>query len=434
MGAPYSAKIFTTSLIVILICLILSLNLAEISDIRPHSFESNDVHNEHNSRGLAEAKGRQRRSGKGRGGGRGGSGKSGPKSKASKLAALVSGLTAEPLPEGFEPESWSKPHRRNVPYAIFAAAMSVDMMPRDVKNFAGTARKVGFDGDIVLAMEPGMRDSVIDMFKKYEAVMYNVKMTCQGNGHAKVCNVYNTPKKYSINVIRYHLYYWWSTLYEPETLIMISDFRDVFFQSNPFLYKPKEWAPPAAQLVVFQEAHPNSVIDREPFNRGWIRHCYGQKALEKIGHNTVSCSGVSMGTRDAILVYSYLMTLQTLPKIRLMPNATAKDFQRCISPGMDQGFHNWMIYSGMLNRYMDVRIFQQGEGPVNTVGGFFGDNKRLKFTLEEWGIIKGKAPNAYIANWNGDRSPVIHQLDRFLPTDTFKSTYQGVLDVMNGIS
>eukprot|EP00607_Mallomonas_marina_P008116 CAMPEP_0182424140 /NCGR_PEP_ID=MMETSP1167-20130531/10293_1 /TAXON_ID=2988 /ORGANISM="Mallomonas Sp, Strain CCMP3275" /LENGTH=140 /DNA_ID=CAMNT_0024603709 /DNA_START=914 /DNA_END=1336 /DNA_ORIENTATION=- len=140
-----------------------------------------------------------------------------------------------------------------------------------------------------------------------------------------------------------------------------------------------------------------------------------------------------MGTRDAILVYAYFITQQTDPKNRIGPDGSHGD-EGCTAAGIDQGFHNWMIYSGMLNRYMDVRIFQQGEGPVNTVGGFFGDNKRLKFTLEEWGIIKGKAPNAYIANWNGDRSPVIHQLDRFLPTDTFKSTYQGVLDVMNGIS
>ena len=109
-----------------------------------------------------------------------------------------------------------------------------------------------------------------------------------------------------------------------------------------------------------------------------------------------------------------MMTRQTDPKVRLGKNATDSDNYRCVSAGMDQGFHNWMVYSGMLDKYMDVRIFQQGEGPVNTVGGFYGENKRLKFTLEEWGILKGTPPNAYIANWNGDKSPVIHQLDRFL--------------------
>ena len=39
---------------------------------------------------------------------------------------------------------------------------------------------------------------------------------------------------------------------------------------------------------------------------------------------------------------------------------------------------------------MDIKVFQQGEGPVNTVGAFKqGPNALLKFPLEEWGIIKG---------------------------------------------
>ena len=181
--------------------------------------------------------------------------------------------------------------------------MSKSMMPRDVINFAWTARKVGFDGDIVLAMEPGSRESVVSKFNEYKTVVYNISLMCDGaSDHSRRCSMYDS-ESYSVNMIRYHLYRWWASFYEPETLIMISDFRDVFFQSNPFLYRPVEWAPPAAQLVVFQEAHPNAVINRCPFNGGWVRNCYGEDALDKIGHNTVICSGVSMGTRNAILAY-----------------------------------------------------------------------------------------------------------------------------------
>ena len=63
---------------------------------------------------------------------------------------------------------------------------------------------------------------------------------------------------------------------------------------------------------------------------------------------------------------------------------------------------------------MDLKIYQQGEGPVNTVGAFYGDRAVLKFSLEEWKILRGTAPQKYIHNWNGDISPVIHQADRFL--------------------
>jgi hypothetical protein len=88
----------------------------------------------------------------------------------------------------------------------------------------------------------------------------------------------------------------------------------------------------------------------------------------------------------------------------------------CISVGMDQGFHNWLLHSGRLRRVMKVKVFYQGEGPVNTVGAFYpGWTSMFKFPLDEtgWGVLKGKGSDKYFANWNGDLSPVIHQADRF---------------------
>jgi len=249
--------------------------------------------------------------------------------------------------------------------------------------------------------------------------------SCAGEDYDVQCSFYSLPQQLQINFMRYYLYRWWAMQYSSDTLIMISDFRDVFFQSNPFLYRRSEWAPPVAQLVVFQEFHPNSVIERCIFNKGWIEGCYGSAGLKKIGHKTVSCSGVSIGTKDAIIAYSYLLTQQINEKVRLGPTATLRDYKKCISAGMDQGFHNWLLYSGILQRYMEVHIYQQGEGPVNTVGSFFGDRKLIKQPLEQWGILKGLPPHKYIINWNGDRSPVVHQYDRY------RYNITGFMDVMN---
>jgi len=163
----------------------------------------------------------------------------------------------------------------------------------------------------------------------------------------------------------------------------------------------------------------------------------GANALLKVGGNTVSCSGVTMGTRDSIIAYVYMMTQQLNPKVRYGKNATAVELQNsalCSSTGMDQGFHNWLLYSGVLRKYMDIKIFQQGEGPVNTVGAFKqGPNALLKFPLDKWGIIKGSPPEAYIANWNGDRSPVVHQLDRFLGTPELGEHYAQKLAVAQNL-
>jgi len=61
-----------------------------------------------------------------------------------------------------------------------------------------------------------------------------------------------------------------------------------------------------------------------------------------------------------------------------------------------------------------MKLFPHGEGPVNIVGGFFGKNKLLHGTLSEWRVLRGEGKFKYVHNWNGEISPVVHQLDRFL--------------------
>ena len=48
------------------------------------------------------------------------------------------------------------------------------------------------------------------------------------------------------------------------------------------------------------------------------------------------------------------------------------------------------------------------------MGGFFGERKILKALLQDWKVLKGDAPYKYVYNWNGEISPAVHQMDRFL--------------------
>jgi len=226
------------------------------------------------------------------------------KIRLNRIDKLLPRLIAGDLPAEFTPAKWSTPHNPSNGYAILAAAMSVSCMPRDVKNFAGTLRKNGYNGDIVLAIQPGTLPSVIETLMTFKTTVYNITVACHGVlDTLRKCTIYDLKEQYSINFIRYYLYLWWARLYAQTTYFMLSDFSDVLFQSDPFQYRKLEWAPPAYQFVVFQENHPNSVINRCNFNSAWISKCYGSDALQKVGHNTVICSGISMGTRDAILVY-----------------------------------------------------------------------------------------------------------------------------------
>jgi hypothetical protein len=62
---------------------------------------------------------------------------------------------------------------------------------------------------------------------------------------------------------------------------------------------------------------------------------------------------------------AYFVTLQLDPSMRSVGNSSAPTANKnCLVHGVDQGFHNWLLYSGQLSQMMNVKIFQQGEGPV----------------------------------------------------------------------
>ena len=175
--------------------------------------------------------------------------------------------------------------------------------------FAGSLRDTGYSGDIVVAVAPGSDPGFLAVWKHYHCVVYTVQSNCVGEDHDKKCSfdIGDGSPPVSINMLRFYMYQWWGRKYQQNALILVSDFRDVFFQSNPFTYKPQDWAPPVAQFVAFQEAYPNKVINRCIFNGGWIRGCYGEEGLQRVGTNTVSCSGNSIANKDALVIYvSYL--------------------------------------------------------------------------------------------------------------------------------
>jgi hypothetical protein len=60
-----------------------------------------------------------------------------------------------------------------------------------------------------------------------------------------------------------------------------------------------------------------------------------------------------------------------------------------------------------------ITVYEQGEGPVNTLGGLFGQNKIIKLNMVDVGIFKKTGNKIIINNWNGKPSPVAHQFDRF---------------------
>ena len=80
-------------------------------------------------------------------------------------------------------------------------------------------------------------------------------------------------------------------------------------------------------------------------------------------------------------------------------------------------------------------MFEQGEGPVNTLGGMFGKDKIIQLNMTTAGVFKiDKKGKITIMNWNGSPSPAVHQYDRFSALYFGDANGMGSLSAFEGFS
>lgn len=165
----------------------------------------------------------------------------------------------------------------------------------------GTARKVGFKGDILVAVLPSTNKNFVDKLVEFNVTVFTAAVKCKGRMDVR-CTFQNR-NDFPVTLLRNYIYQIWALSYNPHNFIMVADFRDVIFQANPFKYKLDSWGPLAYDISIFQEAHPNRVINRTPRIGGFILNCYGKEVYKKIGTSTISNNGVIFATRDATIIY-----------------------------------------------------------------------------------------------------------------------------------
>ncbi len=159
--------------------------------------------------------------------------------------------------------------------------------------------------------------------------------------------------------------------------VMISDLRDVFFQSDPFA------APLPADIVFAQE---RCLIGASPVNSRWIEVAFGAAVAHHLRDCPVSCSGTTFGTLAGMLRYLVAMTTEMagLPRDVLL------------SQGIDQGIHNYVIrMRPLLGAWCDPT-----ESLVSTM--YYVPGASIHMT-EQGALIDGRPV------------PVIHQWDRHEP-------------------
>ncbi|HVN61581.1 MAG TPA: hypothetical protein VMT59_09965 [Gaiellaceae bacterium] len=153
--------------------------------------------------------------------------------------------------------------------------------------------------------------------------------------------------------------------------VMLTDVSDVYFQFDPFAFEI------GASVNCFLE-DTRETLSSEAANRFWLVTAYGDEVLSDLGSRTISCSGITIGTYDAILAYLRVM-VSSLVRLRYQWH------------GIDQAVHNYVIYKGLLP---EVKLVENGEGPVLTLG------------IVPSAEVSAALPDGY------DNVPILHQYDR----------------------
>ncbi|GKZ01494.1 hypothetical protein MPSEU_001100000 [Mayamaea pseudoterrestris] len=306
--------------------------------------------------------------------------------------------------------------------------------------FVESLRRTGFQGDIVLSLSP--IDYANDEIRSYlqsdpHIIVYVPTLHCfnlEGEvvdsvkGGMRICHLPNmygiansnngtvTPlddprPARTVSVTRYEIYWIMARHYDSNCWLLLVDSRDTYFQTNPFAHVPrqamtKEKAITSGLLYFFGENADATRIGASNMNRKWLTLAYGDYVAQTLSQKPIVCSGATMG--EAVALDAYLRAM-----------VSESDETNTVIYGADQGFHNFLYYSGKLRNAEAIHaivVFEQGQGIVNNMGAM-----RTK-DLAEWGNGKilteidnvdhpGEAV-AQVLNWDGNPSPVVHQYDR----------------------
>jgi hypothetical protein len=193
----------------------------------------------------------------------------------------------------------------------------------------------------------------------------------------------------NIYCIRFALYYLFLiNNREHYASVMLTDVRDVIFQRNPFDFDFGD------NLCCFLEDS-RIPISKCAFNSNWLLKGFGAETLEALGVKAISCSGINIGSYEAILEYLQVM-LDHMLKLKSKHDK-----------GIDQGVHNYILH----NRYLkNVRVFENENGPVLTMGHTVDLPHRFN-------------SEGFIVNQNDTVVNVLHQYDRHIENGTLKLIY-----------
>ena len=208
---------------------------------------------------------------------------------------------------------------------------------KDIKIFVKSLRIV-FDGDVFLLM-----NSISSGNLKNKLKFYRIN-TIQ-------CSLFKNDFKFRFN----YFYNFLKKNNKNYNLIMFTDVRDVFFQSNPFLKKYKN------PINFYEE---DRIIKNCKINSLWAKLTLGEKKFNLYKNNYIVCCGTTIGKASSMLSYFNLMR-KKINKIRMKFSFRNFFLRRSIRSGIDQPAHFDIVYRKC---FPGQKIFSNKSGNIATVG------------------------------------------------------------------
>jgi hypothetical protein len=237
----------------------------------------------------------------------------------------------------------------------------------EVRVFVESLRGTGYGGDVMMLIRwPGI----------------GVGRYLKGRG-VDVTRVFQTRSfSRSVHARRYAIYLdYLKARAGHYDQVMMSDVRDVVFQSHPFA------GIDSPRCHFYLEAA-GRTIGSDATNARWVRGCFTADEAEALAPRRISCSGITIGGTAEIMTYLEHM----VAKIDAMPLR----IYRTIGHGYDQGIHNYLVY-------LDAGIsgvVVQNHGHIATMAL----EPRTFYSLDAAARISGPDGRLY---------PICHQYDRF---------------------
>jgi len=288
--------------------------------------------------------------------------------------------------------------------------------------FVHSLRHNHYTGAIVLGVAADLPESERNWMKRNKVTAREVNVTTCKGGRG-LCDAMDD--RIPMALARFMWYRTWLVQGGYTGYVLVADVRDVFFQADPFANLLVDHLRPYVQVArEFGYDDPievkadkgkmmGSTIARSGFTRGWIQGCLGSKALNNVIEMPVLCSGSTVGTRLGMERYLEIMEKQ-------IRESMATGNPGCYAYGVDQGFHNYLIHTRVLEGATDLEIDSPEIGSPSQILMTIGTmcvpppSRKGKENPPDHSYDKvlPRDKEGYVIRKDGSKAPLVHQHDR----------------------